>query len=461
MIEESFLDQGGHFVYSDTRGVRYTVGSGNHARSFLVEQSGRLYEAPVTYFTQAHRWDMSPGYDTQDYTGFTRRVTASCLFCHAGRLNTVNKPGDVFQPAQPFAEMSIGCERCHGPGKQHLTQRGKAIVNPAELAPALRDQICEQCHLFGAARVTQPGKSLDEYRAGERLDTVLAVYAWDGPSTGIPSVVEHPLEMKRSICWQKSTTKMWCGFCHNVHKPKPVSAAFYRAKCLNCHARQTCNRTPDVSNPAHRENNCIACHMPKRQVIESAHVAFTDHRIRRKPEPDTSTQMAASKLRPILSELDDPVIATRNLGFAYAEIASSTGKEEFSRKVADTLQPLIGTHIADASFWQTLGEARLDNGEFVGAEEAFRKAIELDPGSASAHYGLGYLLQLRDRLPEAIAAYQLAVKADPYKAEAFGNLAAAYLKIGDPKRALSALLTGLELEPGNLRWRETARKVRP
>jgi tetratricopeptide (TPR) repeat protein len=452
LIEESFQDQKGRTVYSDTRRVRYMIGSGNHARSFLIEQSGRLFQAPVTYFTQGGRWDMSPGYDTPDHVGFTRRVTANCLFCHAGRVNALSRAGDVFQTSRTFAETAIGCERCHGPAQQHIGRPGRAIVNPAKLSPELRDQVCEQCHLFGAARVLQPGRSLTDYRAGERLDAILAVYAWDAAAKNTPSVTGHPDEMKQSVCWQKSRNRLWCGSCHAIHDSN--SRASYRAKCLSCHARNHCSRPTDSSKVGQREDDCVACHMPKRPVIESAHVAFTDHRIQRRPNSEIAPRVAGVKLRPVPpAGLDDPVVASRNLGFAYAEVASSTGRHEFFPRVVELLDPLIGTDVTDAPFWQTLGEAYLATGGYARAEEAFRKAVALDQGSASAQYTLGYLLQLRNRLPEAIEAYRRAVEADPYKAEAFANLAAAYLKMGEQRKALEALKSALRLEPGNLRWR--------
>ncbi len=175
LIEESLADQSGRVVYSDPRMVRYAIGSGNHARSFLVEQPGRLYQAPIAYFKATGRWDMSPGYDTEAYIGFTRRVTANCLFCHAGRVNTQNRTGDIFQASRPFAETSIGCERCHGPGDRHVAQPGAAIVNPEKLSQDLRDQVCEQCHLFGAARITQPGRSLADYQPGQPLGAFVAI----------------------------------------------------------------------------------------------------------------------------------------------------------------------------------------------------------------------------------------------------------------------------------------------
>ena len=90
LIEEFFVNREGATVYSDLRRVVYTIGSGNHARSYLVTRSGTLYEAPVTFYTGTHRWDMSPGYDTSVPVGFTRRITGNCLFCHAGRMKGWN-----------------------------------------------------------------------------------------------------------------------------------------------------------------------------------------------------------------------------------------------------------------------------------------------------------------------------------------------------------------------------------
>jgi hypothetical protein len=63
LIDEFFLDSDGRQAYSDPRPVSFVIGSGNHARSFLVESSHRLYQAPVTFYTQIPSWDMSPGYE--------------------------------------------------------------------------------------------------------------------------------------------------------------------------------------------------------------------------------------------------------------------------------------------------------------------------------------------------------------------------------------------------------------
>src|SRR5712692_8576017 len=123
----------------------------------------------------------------------------------------------------------------------------------------------------------------------------------------------------------------------------------------------------------------------------------------------------------------------RGTSASYADVAGN------HRMVVETLQPLVGTTVADAAFWQTLGDAHLASGEAAQAEEAFRQAVALDPNSSSANYSLGYLFQLRGKLPEAIQAYRRALETDPYKAEALGNLAAAYSRMGERNAATKAL----------------------
>jgi hypothetical protein len=463
LIEEFVLDREKRPVYSDLRGVDYVIGSGTHARSFLLQRFDRLYQLPVTFYTQTGLWDMSPGYDTQEYVGFTRRVTANCLFCHAGRVNAVNRAGDRFAPKNTFAELAIGCERCHGPGRKHLAQPGKAIVNPAKLNPPLRDQVCEQCHLMGAARVPQPGVSLSDFHPGESLSKYVAIYGHELPASGEMTVTGHPEQMKKSRCWQASQGKLWCGSCHRIHPgaAAPGRIALYRERCQSCHDRAACTRPPDPSNPAHRENNCIHCHMPSRTVVESAHVTFTDHHILRKPRPEPASAPQTTKLKLLLPPVsNDPQLTARNLGFAYASLGDSTGRPDFYRLVIQTLLPLADTELADSEFWENAGTAYLMLEQIPEAKAAFEKAVERNPRSSSAWYSLGFTHQARQQLPEAIECYQKAVELDPQKAEALGNLAAAHMKTGNPKRAAAALEAALLVEPGNLYWRQVLTSLR-
>jgi tetratricopeptide (TPR) repeat protein len=58
--------------------------------------------------------------------------------------------------------------------------------------------------------------------------------------------------------------------------------------------------------------------------------------------------------------------------------------------------------------FNNLGFHRAAHGDFVGAEAAYRKAIELKPHDAEAHYGLGVTLTKQGRFAEALASYRQA-----------------------------------------------------
>jgi tetratricopeptide (TPR) repeat protein len=211
---------------------------------------------------------------------------------------------------------------------------------------------------------------------------------------------------------------------------------------------------PQSDSVADRENDCISCHMPKRPVSESAHVTFTDHRILRTPQPQAVVTHGSTTLVRLLPRIfSDDVVRARNLGFAYAQLASSTAQRDFVRLTVESLGPLVSTRVADSELFENLGAAYLAVGEIRRSEEAFRRAAERQPPSASAYYSLGYVLQLQGRSAEAIRAYEIALRLDPEKAEAQGNLAAAYAAAGEKKKATEALQRALTLEPGNLKWR--------
>lgn len=49
---------------------------------------------------------------------------------------------------------------------------------------------------------------------------------------------------------------------------------------------------------------------------------------------------------------------------------------------------------------------------------AFQKAVQLDPQNKEAHYGLGHLLRIQDKLPQAEAEFRAAIKIDENYSEA-------------------------------------------
>jgi tetratricopeptide (TPR) repeat protein len=69
---------------------------------------------------------------------------------------------------------------------------------------------------------------------------------------------------------------------------------------------------------------------------------------------------------------------------------------------------------------------------FDGAEEAFRKALAIDPNNSTALNYYGYMLADREqRLPDALAMIQKAVKLDPQNYAYLDSLGWAYYKLGN------------------------------
>lgn len=87
-------------------------------------------------------------------------------------------------------------------------------------------------------------------------------------------------------------------------------------------------------------------------------------------------------------------------------------------------------------------------GDFEEAERHIRRALELEPGSATAHGRLGYLLQERGRFEEAFDAFDQAIRIDPSQGALYYGLATSrkFAKCGDElaQRLIAALAdTGL------------------
>jgi tetratricopeptide (TPR) repeat protein len=70
------------------------------------------------------------------------------------------------------------------------------------------------------------------------------------------------------------------------------------------------------------------------------------------------------------------------------------------------------------------------------AEKHYRAALEADPRYALAYFDLGNVLDETGRVQEGIRTYKMAVQLAPTYADAHYNLALAYEKIREPRKAL-------------------------
>ena len=247
-----------------TQSMDYFIGSNAAGRSFLSGREGYLFEVPVTWYARKQIWDASPGFEKNAGIQLTRAIEPTCLLCHASRVRPVlgsqNRYGDP-----PFLDNGVACERCHGPGSEHVKDPGRAkMVDPARLEPDRRDSICGQCHLTGEARVERAGHRFAEFQAGERLADYATYLVWDTDRPDM-KVTSHVEKLAASACKRASGDRLWCGTCHDPHTNSDKT----QAACMGCHPA------------AHRaQERCAGCHMPKSPVADDGgHGVMTDHSI--------------------------------------------------------------------------------------------------------------------------------------------------------------------------------------
>ncbi len=400
----------------DQRQLSYYFGSGVAGRSFGFLHDGFLFEAPITWYAQTGAWDVSPGYASDAVSNWSRPIEPSCFFCHASQVRP--RQGTLNAYADPaFDQQGVSCERCHGPGSLHAAGKGK-MVNPAKLAPARRDAVCAQCHLTGQSRVAKVGRQIADYRPGDLLSDYVAYLVSTEP--GGFRVTSHVEKLALSACKRAAGDRLWCGSCHDVHTVPLAAekAAWYRAKCLNCHQEKQCARGFD----------CAGCHMPRSAASDAGHGVFTDHSIPRVAQE--APKAAASWTLRGFSSADN---GDRELGLAYAEIGVRTGNR---REQAEAMRLLrAAPSEGDPDLQVRLGDLEERAGNPERALELYRAALRQDPGALVALVNLGRLYGSNGYLDQAIALWRAALKRNPCLAEAGANLQIALEAKGDKAAA--------------------------
>ena len=72
----------------------------------------------ILNYSEAQKWDVSPGYQRKRTVELTRGVEMACLQCHTSRMQPVAGITNRFAPV-PFLEGGVSCERCRGGGQAH------------------------------------------------------------------------------------------------------------------------------------------------------------------------------------------------------------------------------------------------------------------------------------------------------------------------------------------------------
>lgn len=442
---------------ADVKGFRildWFVGSGAVGHSFLFTRDGYFFQAPAAYYTNEDRWDLSPGYQNRPNVDLTRGVEPACLNCHASRISLV--PGTLYKyDDPPFAEGGVSCERCHGPGANHVAKKtdpsligAYAIVNPKKLDPIRRESVCAQCHLTGAARVARFGSK--GYKPGDKLSDHSAVFVWSNSDPSAMTATGHFEKLALSACWQGARDKLWCGTCHDPHsEPAPATrAAFYREKCQTCHQPDACAAPAAARRKA--KDDCAGCHMPKAPVRDVNHVVYTDHTI---PRQLPRLRPSRTAMRTLIQFGRLEAGDERDIGLGLLIAAPNDRKAAAIAR--DILERAVTRNPRDYAAASQLASLLDQAGEEDRTIALLESVVAGDPTRVSAAVNLGILRAKRGRLTEAMELWENALRRAPAITAARINLAVAKFRLGDAAGAEKEAATALEYDPDN----ESARKL--
>ena len=247
-----------------TEPIDILIGSNKRGQTYLYWSGNQLFELPVSYWKDGHRWINSPGY-VDGTADFHRPVSPGCLECHATAATSLSSEASTNSYDRNSLKLGISCEVCHGASEQHIAvERAAAaggakaadseILNPSHFSRDRQIDLCALCH-SGLQR--RPLAAAFSYRPGEPLSRYY-ISVVDADAEQLDVHGNQVGLLKRSACF-RSSAEMTCSTCHNVHTVG-AAASSYSARCLSCHRWETCGE-------AHRlgpsiQKKCVDCHMP-------------------------------------------------------------------------------------------------------------------------------------------------------------------------------------------------------
>lgn len=462
---EKRLSTTGELIYDQRVPIDISVGSGVHGRSWLRNVAGRLYQSPMTWYTQDSHWGLSPGYPENFHDRFERRVTHACISCHAGRA--LPFPGEPDRFADPlFAEEMIGCERCHGPGESHiawhkadLAARSGAdpVVNPGHFTDSRLDAVCNQCHLAGQRRVLKNGHSEFDFRPGMHVSDLWTIFVkTKGIEAGTAGAVSHVEQMHISRCFQDSQGALSCISCHDPHEMPGTGQkdAVYREQCLKCHAagQPECSEKIEVREADGRKDSCISCHMPAYPAAD-VHSAQTDHRIPRRPQPaDISSATQEADRGPVIAFTEPGVTlnqaeVARGRGIYLSERAYFGGDAAAAEEAVLLLTESLKNSPEDVEALFSLGRALIQRGQFRDAEQTLENMLTLSPRHEVGLEVLATAQHESGRYRSARNTYEKLIELNPARSRYYGRYAHVLGQLGDFSGGIRAAEKALELDP--------------
>ena len=289
--------------------VEYTLGNRRIQHYLTTLPDGRIILIPSTWDIVRKKWFHNVDIDNpEEASGANIQVwNKSCYFCHVSGEKKNFDPDDV-RYHTTWQDFGINCERCHGPGSEHVARASSTtvmdaatralvndtIVNPARLDPTRSTMICAQCHSFRDIYV-------DGFKAGANYyDFFQPVMEYRLPASEDPAYwpdgrprwfSNDAFGLWQSECFLKGGAT--CVTCHsqphnsNVDR-NPQLRPENNALCARCHTAISANISGHTHHaPNSSGSSCIECHMPA--TVISINARMRDHSMS-VPVPENTIQ---------------------------------------------------------------------------------------------------------------------------------------------------------------------------
>ena len=218
----------------------------------------------------------------------------NCQQCHGSQIRTAFS-SDKGKYISSYTDLSINCESCHGPGKEHanLMQYGKSIIQGYTGIKSLKTlskqesvEVCAQCHALKDMIKPgySPGKDFQDYFSTKFAMLGGNPFYPDGRIKAFGYQQNHVF----SDCFINGS--MTCVDCHNPHSNEyqdvnriPLKGKFDNGQCTSCHMAKASNIVEHTFHKQESEGSlCTSCHMPFTQhkaVGKTIKFARADHTI--------------------------------------------------------------------------------------------------------------------------------------------------------------------------------------
>lgn len=280
------------------RRIDYTLGSRRIQHYLTTTTDGRIVVLPPSWDVLRRQWFHNFDIGDPDESGEVEAQVWNkhCFSCHVSQEQK-NFNTDTISYKTSWIDFGTNCERCHGPGSEHVARYSAAhpAANPAagpshdivvqtRLDPARNTMVCAQCHSFRDIFVPGYGAGDDYY------DYFMPILEYDQPIDKDPAYwpdgrtrrfSNDALGFWQSRCFLKGGAT--CLSCHvDAHdtgiEKNPQLRPDANALCTQCHASMGKSVT-EHSHHAERGagGSCIECHMPR--TVLSVKAEIRDHSI--------------------------------------------------------------------------------------------------------------------------------------------------------------------------------------